>query len=358
MKRPLSFFFALAAALTVFAQPAPRPRPAEWAAPMINLSLENCYRVSDELYRCEQPKKDDIADLKALGIRSILNLRRWNSDPKALEQAGFKLIVERMEADDLTVDDLVAALRQIKAAPKPVLLHCWHGDDRAGAVDELRYGGFGYHEKWFPNIITLFETLDAATTATVLSPQISCPSSGGFGCGMALDAAESAGGGNQTGVIVLHEGTVGPYDTVTLKATQPGALNNWLTQNGYKIDPATQPIVDAYVSEGFDFIALRLQPSAGVRQMKPVRVLSQGADPSLPLRMVAAGTGAQVAFTLFTISEARYETKNFENAITPRELLLWNFETNKSNYADLRLGPMAQNQGETWTSFRPVPGWR
>lgn len=179
MKRSLSFFFVLVVALPVFAQPKPRPRPAEWAAPMINLSLENCYRVSDELYRCEQPKKNDIADLQALGIRSILNLRSWNSDPKVLEQAGFTLLVERMEADDLTVDNLVAALRRIKAAPKPVLLHCWHGSDRTGSVvaayrivfqnwtptaalDELRHGGFGYHEKWFPNIITLFETLDAA----------------------------------------------------------------------------------------------------------------------------------------------------------------------------------------------------
>ena len=144
---------------------------------MINSTLQNCYRVSDDLYRCEQPAKSDIADLQALGIRSILNLRRYHSDPKALEAAGFILMVERMEADDLTMDQLVAALRQFRDAPKPMMLHCWHGSDRTGSVvaayrivfqnwtpaaalDELRYGAFGYHEKWFPNIITLFENLD------------------------------------------------------------------------------------------------------------------------------------------------------------------------------------------------------
>lgn len=170
------------------ADPVPRERPDHWAAPMINLSLENCYRVSADLYRCEQPEKKDIADLKALGVRSILNLRRWNTDPKALEQAGFVLLLQRMEADDLTVDDLVAALRLMRDAPKPVMLHCWHGSDRTGSVvaayrivfqnwtpaaalDGLRYGGFGYHEKWFPNIITLFETLDAeALRQRVLAP--------------------------------------------------------------------------------------------------------------------------------------------------------------------------------------------
>jgi tyrosine-protein phosphatase SIW14 len=171
--------FLLAAVTVSVAAEAPRERPTAWAPPVINTTLENCYRVSDELYRCEQPDQKDIIDLKALGIRSIMNLRRYNSDSKAFEKAGFTPLLQRMEADDLTVDDLVAALRLFRNAPKPVMVHCWHGSDRTGSVvaayriafqnwtplaalDELRYGGFGYHERSFPNIITLFETLDAA----------------------------------------------------------------------------------------------------------------------------------------------------------------------------------------------------
>jgi tyrosine-protein phosphatase SIW14 len=170
------------------ATPAPRLRPAHWATPLINTTLENAYRVSADLYRCEQPDEKDMPDLRALGIRSILNLRRYNTDPAALDRAGFTLLLQRMEADDLTVDDLVAALRRIRTAPKPVLIHCWHGSDRTGSVvaaarivfenwtpaaalDELRHGGFGYHDKWFPNLIRLFETLDAdALRRRVLAP--------------------------------------------------------------------------------------------------------------------------------------------------------------------------------------------
>jgi len=159
--------------------PAPRERPTQWAAPVINSTLGNCYRVSAEVYRCEQPDAANIADLKTLGISSLLNLRNHHSDSKKLAAAGFKLLLERMEADELTIDHLVAALRQLHTAPKPVLVHCWHGSDRTGSViaayrivfqgwtpaaalDELRFGGFGYHEKTFPNIITLFQALDAA----------------------------------------------------------------------------------------------------------------------------------------------------------------------------------------------------
>lgn len=176
--RPL-FLFLLLLNVAGAVRAVPRERPADWAAQVINSTLENCYRVSDEVYRCEQPGKNDIADLKALKVRSILNLRHYHTDSKVFEQAGFQLLLQRMEADELTVDDLVAALRLLRAAPKPVMVHCWHGSDRTGSVvaayrivfqnwppaaalDELRHGGFGYHEKSFPNIITLFETLNAA----------------------------------------------------------------------------------------------------------------------------------------------------------------------------------------------------
>jgi tyrosine-protein phosphatase SIW14 len=175
--RPLLLLLLAVLPLTGAAQP--RERPAHWAAPVINTTIEGCYRVSPDLLRCEQPAARDIPDLRALGIRSVVNLRRWNTDPRELTAAGFQVLVHRLEADTLSLDDLVAALRVIRAAPKPVLLHCWHGSDRTGSVvaayrivfqdwspadalDELSHGGFGYHEKGFPAVVALFGTLDAA----------------------------------------------------------------------------------------------------------------------------------------------------------------------------------------------------
>ncbi|MCK6593482.1 MAG: DUF2330 domain-containing protein, partial [Polyangiaceae bacterium] len=160
-----------------------------------------------------------------------------------------------------------------------------------------------------------FEALDAATSTRVAAPQIQCQfQSGGFatsdsggssGCGCGSYASDEAsaaptfdGTGSSGGVqqpppvSVVHEGSVGPYATVTLHANVPNALPDWLTMNGFAIDPSIEPIINAYAGEGFDFIALKLQPGADVRQMKPVRVVSPGAAPVLPLRMVAAGTGA------------------------------------------------------------------
>ena len=162
------------------APPPARVRPAEWVAPLINRSLDNGYRVSAELYRCEQPSgASALGDLRTLGVRTLLNLRRYHTDSSDFAKAGFTLLAELVDAGKVTVDQLVAALPQFRAAPKPVLVHCWHDSDRTGvffaacrmvfqnwthnaALDEFRHGGFGYHARTYPNLVTLLATLDVA----------------------------------------------------------------------------------------------------------------------------------------------------------------------------------------------------
>jgi hypothetical protein len=207
-----------------------------------------------------------------------------------------------------------------------------------------------------------FEALDAGTTVTVQSPPEGCGSSGGpgLGCssGLTSDAAfEGARSpGANEGVEVIHEGTVGPYETVTLSSENPYALEEWLEEHGYTVPDAVAPTVRDYVDEGFDFIALRLQPGQGVQQMKPVRVVTPGTGYTLPLRMVAAGAGSSVELVLFVIGEGRYETSNFANAQLPLSLVTWDFLTDRSDYAELRLAKLGGDGGRTWLTTYAQPG--
>ena len=172
----LACLLLLPAALRSGAE-GPRVRPAEWAQPVIGTALDNCYRVNADLYRSEQPDQRDLPGLKALGIRSVVSLYEFFRDPRAFEQAGFRLFQHRMAAGSLTEEDLWRVLASIRAAPKPVLVHCWHGSDRTGAVvaayriafqgwtqeqaiDELVNGGHGFHAASYPNIVTLIRSLD------------------------------------------------------------------------------------------------------------------------------------------------------------------------------------------------------
>lgn len=204
-----------------------------------------------------------------------------------------------------------------------------------------------------------FEVLEAATAAKVVSPPVDC-FTGGFsdsgGCSLGCGADEAAGSGangvpgKTPPVTVVHQGTVGPYETVTLHANVPGALPSWLTSNGFAIDASVQPVIDAYTSEGFDFIALRLIPGQGVQQMKPVRVVTPGMSPTLPLRMVAAGTGAKVGITLFIVGEGRWEADNFPNGRVDAADLVWDPKTDSSNYATVRNDLLAGGEGRTWAT--------
>jgi hypothetical protein len=195
-----------------------------------------------------------------------------------------------------------------------------------------------------------FEVFEANTAIRVVAPPINCGggSGSGFGCGAsALDGALAEENGGEP-VDVLHQGTVGPYETVTLSTEEPGALNAWLEQHGYNVDPSTQPIVDSYVEEGFDFIALRLQPGLGIDRMTPVRVVMPGMNLSLPLRMVGIGTGAFTPIVLYVVTEGRFTTQNFAEVAIDQSLLSWNFATQSSNYETLRADVLAENDGKSW----------
>lgn len=199
-----------------------------------------------------------------------------------------------------------------------------------------------------------FESLEAVSATHLASPTVVCDNGqsiqqnegSGFACGGGTQPV--ADGANGTpgethrvrdpgGVTVEHQGTVGPYETATLKADDPAALSSWLKAHSYVIPADITPVIDAYVKAKSEFIVLRLKPGAGVRQMTPVRVLTPGASPTLPLRMVAAGTGSEVAIVLYVIAEGRYRVQNFEQATIDYDAnLTWDWATSKSNYSVLR----------------------
>jgi protein tyrosine phosphatase (PTP) superfamily phosphohydrolase (DUF442 family) len=158
--------------------PLPRLRPAAWAQPMIGGPGNFC-KVSDEVYRCEQPTDDEMALLARFGLKSVLNLREYHTDDDEAAGTTLKLYRIKMDAAEIKDAEIAQAVKILREAPKPVLVHCWHGSDRTGvviamyrmaiqgwsrddAIDEFKHGGFGYHATWYPNIETYLRTVDLA----------------------------------------------------------------------------------------------------------------------------------------------------------------------------------------------------
>jgi hypothetical protein len=227
--------------------------------------------------------------------------------------------------------------------------------------DELRYSGDPESFAWVLPISGvvdlgissdgLFSTLDAMTAVQVIPPPLNCPAPP-YDCSRNSfeDQAPSAsaGSGGSGGVMVIAQETVGPYETVQLRATDPNSLNEWLTSRGYVIPEDIKPVIQQYVTEKFDFLALKLVPGTGVQAMRPVRVTSQGASAVLPLRMVAAGTGANVGVQLWTVAEGRYEPQNFPSFVIKAEDLVWDWSSYTSNLTTLRTERAATLGGRGW----------
>lgn len=135
-------------------------------------NLDNLYRVSDSVYRSEQPTARDFRELERAGIKSILNLRYLHKDSDVISKTSLKFYHVPMVALYMEQNRFIEALRIIKNSPKPILIHCQHGSDRTGAVialyriifqkwskeaaiNELKYGGYGHHLIFFniPNFI-------------------------------------------------------------------------------------------------------------------------------------------------------------------------------------------------------------
>jgi hypothetical protein len=202
--------------------------------------------------------------------------------------------------------------------------------------------------------------LDASTQVVIQGPTPNCPPPPNQGGGCAFGGESSASGaafaaGGATNVQVVSQSVVGPYDAVTVRSTQGQALGDWLRANGYDVPVAIQPTIDAYTAGGFDFIALKLRPGVGVQAMQPVRVVTQGADPSLPLRMVAAGIGPNVGILLFVLSEGRYHPQNFPDASIDFTQLKWDGAQGVSNYETLASAAMAANGGTSWLTESAAP---
>jgi hypothetical protein len=227
--------------------------------------------------------------------------------------------------------------------------------------DQIRYSGNPSSFAWVLPIHgtvdvglsadVLFGSVDSLTATQIQAPPLNCsaPPICTRGNGrQAPTAGAAAGGGDAGQVTVTKAENVGPYATVQLHSTDAGALNAWLVQNGYDIPADVQKIVDQYVAEKFDFLAMKLLPNQGVQSMRPVRVSMPGASVSLPLRMAAIGTGATVGITIWVVSDGRYEPQNFPFFHIDDADLVWDWSTSSSNYRTLRAQNEATLGGKGW----------
>ena len=219
-----------------------------------------------------------------------------------------------------------------------------------------------------PSSSAWFSALDVSTRPIIMAPPSAYGGgyggdSDGRGCCSAVTSSDSfsaasSNDAQRENVQVVSQQVVGPYETVTIRSTDPDALQKWLVDHGYAIPQGSAPIIKSYVDAGLDFIALRLLPDKDVRSMDPIRIISPGTDIALPLRMMQIGAGAKVGITLYVVGEGRYHPASFPDVPIDFTKLFWDFGQSRSNYQELSQTAMAAENGRGFiTEYADKPSF-
>ena len=102
--------------------------------------LPNFHQVNSQLYRGAQPKAGGLQRLKAIGIKTIVNLRgeddRTRAEGDAARALGLRYYSVPLPGFSAPKDKEVQQVLDIINAPEnqPVFVHCRHGEDRTGTI--------------------------------------------------------------------------------------------------------------------------------------------------------------------------------------------------------------------------------
>jgi uncharacterized protein (TIGR01244 family) len=110
----------------------------------VRVLFPNRHKLAPRAWRAAQPLPYQLKTIKALGVRTVVNLRGTTGqgtarfERAACEQLGLKYVDYRLRSRDVPSKAELHGLRQLfEQVEHPILLHCKSGADRAGFASVL-----------------------------------------------------------------------------------------------------------------------------------------------------------------------------------------------------------------------------
>lgn len=143
--------------------------------------VPNAGKISDVLFRGAQPHANGFAELKKLGVTTVVDLRgpfmaKLDWERKEVQAQGMRFVSIPVSGWSPPTDpELVQFLSLMRDEPQQkVFVHCHYGDDRTGvfvaayrvthdhwssdqAIKEMYY--FGFHGFWHPSMESFLRDL-------------------------------------------------------------------------------------------------------------------------------------------------------------------------------------------------------
>lgn len=142
---------------------------------------------------------------------------------------------------------------------------------------------------------------------------------GGTGDG---DPGGGTTGGDDGPDIVLQE-TVGAFEVTVLSGGTAEEVINWLDDNGYQQDPASEPILAEYLAENYLFAAFKLTHGAGLDEIHPVVLSFDNEEACIPLRLTRIAAVEDMEVRAFFLADDRVVPRNYRHVLVNPLKLDW-----------------------------------
>ncbi len=130
----------------------------------------------------------------------------------------------------------------------------------------------------------------------------------------------------KTAVKIEAEFAVGEYEVVVLSATDSTGLEEWLSDNQYKVPAGADPYFRPYIESGHYFFVARVNLDKvkyenGRAVLSPLRFQYTSDNFELPIRLGMINSNGQQDLIIYVLApKQRYEVANYPNVTIPTNL--------------------------------------
>ncbi len=137
-------------------------------------------------------------------------------------------------------------------------------------------------------------------------------------------AAANSEGDQDLGVTIEAKFSVGEYDILILSAQESSGLETWLNQNGYRIPPNAQPLLQPYIRDQMKFFVAKVNldefEQSDFSQLRPLQMAYESPKFMLPIRLGMANAQSDQDLLVYILSpQGQTELTNYRTVKIPSD---------------------------------------
>ena len=155
-------------------------------------------------------------------------------------------------------------------------------------------------------------------------------------------------GSGDSGPDVVSQQSIGAFEIAVLEGGTAESVAEWLTDNGYQMDPDATPILEEYLAQGFLFAAVKLATSAETSDVHPIVLRIPGDEPCVPIKLTRIAAVDDLRLRVMFLSHSRVVPDNYRHVVLNDLKLDW--VNRGTNYDAIVTQAVDATGGQGWVT--------